>query len=91
MEQLDWVSEPKTRPFRDIRNTRDTTAQEKARLCLLIGKAMNTVPASLKSGGSINQVMAWKRERAEVEKVVNSKRASVSELEAALNKIRKWA
>lgn len=91
MQQLDWVGEPERRKFKDIRNTRDTIAEEKARLCLLIGEAMNKVPPKLKSGGSVNDVRSWRSDRAEVEKVVKSKRSSIHELEAALNKMRRWA
>jgi hypothetical protein len=91
MQQLDWVGEPQRKPFKDIRNTRETSAEEKARLALQLGVMCNTCPPSIKSGGSVNDVRNWKHARAEAMKVAGNKRASVHELTAAINSMGRFA
>lgn len=76
-------SQPKQLEFRDIRNTRPTVAEEKARLALQLGQLINTVPASIRNG-SINAVRRWKADRERALKVLKSARSSVSELASAI-------
>ena len=85
MKQLDWVGEPPPKKFKDIRNTQDAVAEEKARLCKAIGDVCNyRLPESVKAG-SVNAVREWKKAREESMKVAGNKRASVNELSAALS------
>ena len=91
-EQIDWVgfdAAKKAKAFKDIRNTQDAVAKRKAELCESIRVLCNYAPDSLKSGGSINAVAAWKRDRAAAMKVMANKRSSVGELESALNMMAK--
>ena len=90
MKQLDWVGDVKEKPFKDIRNQRDAIAEEKARLCLLIKERCNKAPKSIMSGGSINEVSNWKRDREAALKVCSNKRSSAGDLEAALNSMARW-
>lgn len=89
MSQLDWVGEPQAQPFKDIRNTRGSVAEEKARICLLLGARINTIPAMVRDG-TIDQTRAWKRDREAAAKVCANKRSSVGDLESALNSMAKW-
>ena len=91
MQQLDWVGEPQRKPFKDIRNTRESSAEEKARLALELGSMCNTCPAAIKNGGTINQVREWKRDREAAMKVAGNKRASIHDLTAAINSMRRYA
>ena len=89
MKQLDWVGEPPPTKFKDIRNTQDAVAEEKAGLCKLIGEACNRLPQSVKVG-SVNAVREWKKAREESMKVAGNKRASVNELTAALSNMERF-
>lgn len=90
--QLDFVGAPEQAPspFRDIGNTRDSTAQEKARLCLELGRLIRAIPPQIKSGGSVNDVGAWKDDLAKSTKVAGSARASTQELRSAISRMQKW-
>lgn len=91
MNQLDWIGEKKQKAFKDIRNTRDSVAEEKARLALQLGELCNKCPERLKSGGSVQDVRTWKLAREEAMKVAGNRRASVHELTSAINKMRRFA
>lgn len=91
MQQLDWVGEPQRKPFKDIRNTRESSAEEKARLALELGEMCNKCPASIKNGGSVNEVRNWKHAREYAMKVAGNKRASINDLTAAINSMKRWA
>jgi hypothetical protein len=91
MSQTDWIGDVPKPKFKDIGNTRNSVAEEKARLCLLLTRRCNSAPASLKSGGSISEVRAWKADREAALKVCASKRSSVGDLEFSLNSMAKWA
>jgi hypothetical protein len=90
VQQIDWIGAPQRKPFKDINNTRESTAQEKARLALELGNICNTCPASIKSGGSINDVRNWKHARESAMKVAGNARSSVNELTAAINSMRRF-
>ena len=85
MRQEDWVgSLPPRKPFKDIGNQRGTVAEEKARLCLLIGERCNKVPPSV-TQGSVQTVRQWRECREKAMKVAGNKRSSVQELTSALS------
>jgi hypothetical protein len=85
------ADEPATqKPFRDIRNTRPTVAEEKAQLVMRLGLLINRAPPSINKG-SINLVCAWKDARAAAAKVAANKRASVHELSAAISNMERFA
>lgn len=87
--QVDWVGGVPEPVFIDIANKRDTRAQRKAHLCLLITQRCNTVPTSV-ANGSIDIVRAWKAARERALKVCASQRSSVGDLEAALNSMARF-
>lgn len=60
-------------PFRDIRNQRDSVAEEKARLCLELGKLVNRVPEHIKSA-DIKKTREWVAAMERARKVLNNKR-----------------
>jgi hypothetical protein len=90
MTQFDFVGAIPAAPFKDIGNTRDSTAQEKARLCLELGKLIRSIPPRIKTGGSVNDVRVWKDDHAKCTKVASSPRASTQELRSAISRMQKW-
>lgn len=90
MQQLDWVGDTKPKKARDIGNTRPTTAEEKARLCLELGELLKRIPASIKSGGTVQTVRQFKEAHKTAEKVVGNKRATVEELKYQIRAIARW-
>lgn len=77
-------------PLRDIRNTRPGVAEEKAQLLLRLGRLIDTIPPGVRDG-SVQRVRAWRQARADAAKVAASKRASVQELQSAINRMdRRW-
>lgn len=89
MSQVDWVGEQPRKPFKDIRNQRDSTAEEKAKLLLALGELINTIPPKIKGGGPVNDVREWKRVRGECAKVAGNARASVPDITAAISNMRR--
>ena len=90
-QQIDWVgNEPQPRPFRDIRNTRESAASEKARLCFELGELINKIPPAIKRGGSINDVREWRHARDEAAKVAGKSRSSAQELRTAINRMQPY-
>jgi hypothetical protein len=92
MSQLDFVGDlpPVTpRPFRDIRNTRPSAAEEKAALCLTLGGLCNRIPPSINSA-SIDKVREWRSARDKAAKVAASKRSSISDLTAAISSMQRF-
>jgi len=80
MNQVDFVGDlPPGKPFKDIRNQRDSVAEEKAVLCKLIGERCNKAPQSVVQG-YVQTVRQWQEARKKAMKVAGNKRASVSEL-----------
>lgn len=89
MSQLDFVGNLPQATFKDIRNQRESVAEQKARLCKQIGDICNKVPSQI-ANGSINQVRAWRLTRDSAMKTAGSSRASVHQLEQALNSMARW-
>jgi hypothetical protein len=80
---------PPRAPFRDIRNQRDTVAEEKAELCAVLNRLLRSVPASIR-GASINKTRAYMAERERCLKVLKSPRSSRVELQSAINTMRQY-
>lgn len=90
--QTDWVgggvsSAPK--PFKDIRNTRESLAEEKARLCLELGGLIKRAPPKVVNG-SVQTVREWQQARAAAAKVAASSRSSGQELRTAINNMQRF-
>ena len=91
MDQIDWVGdEPKRKPFKDLPNLRPSVAEEKAKLCLTISEMCRKVPKNYQQMG-VESLRDWKKTREEVLKVAGNKRASIHELTAAINNMKRWA
>jgi len=89
--QTDFIGGlPPPAPFRDIRNTRPTVASEKAERLLELGRLITTVPGSVKTGGSVEQVRRWKHELGLSKKVAANSRASVNEINSAISRMAAW-
>jgi hypothetical protein len=82
MKQIDWVNEGQEprKPFKDIRNQRDSVAEEKARLLLELGELINKAPPKLMTGGTVKEVREWKAAREAAAKVAGNRRSSVMEI-----------
>ena len=90
--QLDWVGETAApQQFKDIRNQRPSVAEEKAEKALQLGRLCLAIPPHIKSGGSINNVRSWTMARNAAAKVAANKRASVSELSAAISNMERFS
>ena len=90
MQQTDWVGDKSPRAFKDIRNTRESSASEKARLCLELGELCKKIPGAIKSGGTVNKVREWKSDQAAAMKIAGNARASEHELRSAITNMRRW-
>ena len=92
MSQIDWVSESEQskKPFKDIRNTKPTVAEEKAEKALRLGRLLRKVPQQV-CNGSVQTVRAWKSDKEISEKVAKSPRSSVHDLDSAIFRMMKWA
>lgn len=85
MNQFDFVGNmPPAPPFKDIRNTRPSAAEEKAALCLELGRLCQKCPASVASG-SINLTRNWVAAQKQARKIVANSRSSVAELSSAIS------
>jgi hypothetical protein len=90
MNQLDFIGDlPPLKPFKDIRNQRPSAAEEKAALCLELGRLCHKVPPSI-SQGSIEKTRDWVAAQQRALKVVNSKRSSIAAITAELVNMRKY-
>jgi hypothetical protein len=83
------VEQAPTAPFRDIRNTRESVAEEKARLCLELLGLCRAPPRSLNSA-SVNRVREWRAAHKSALKVLASKASSRGELSSAINSMRSF-
>lgn len=90
--QIDWVTPAQTanvRPFRDIRNQRQSVAEQKAELSLTLGRLCARVPPSIRDG-SVNLVREWRATRAAASKVAGNSRSSVHDLTAAISNMQRY-
>jgi hypothetical protein len=85
MQQADWVGAPTAavKPFKDIRNTRESVAEEKARLVMELGWLFRSPPPSVVNG-SIQKVRQWTAAREAARKVAASARSSAHDLRSAI-------
>lgn len=87
-QQFDFIGDlPPARAFKDITNTRPSAAEEKAALCLELGRLCHKVPPSV-AQGSVEKTRAWTTAQTASMKLVNSKRPSVPMLTAAIRNMR---
>lgn len=80
---------PPTPVFKDIRSTRESVAEEKAKLCLTLGELCRRVPSSIQNG-SIDKTRAWREDCERARKVLGSKRSSVQDLTAQIAQMRSY-
>jgi hypothetical protein len=76
--------------FVDIRNQRESVAEEKARLCMELNSLCKTPPRSL-GAASIQVVRSWRAELKNAMKVLASKDSSRQQLTAAISTMRGFA
>lgn len=74
-------------PFVDIRNTRESVAEEKARLCMELNGLLKTPPQSL-GAASIQTVRAFKYAHKTALKVFANKTSSRGDLQSAISSMR---
>jgi len=75
--------------FADIRNQRNSVAEEKAYLLRQLGDLINRVPPSVASGG-VATVRAWKEARKTAAAVAAESSASVPQITAQINNMRRF-
>ena len=75
--------------FKDIRNQRESVAEEKARLCLELNALIKRAPQFL-STASIQTVRAWQITHKAARKTFSSKGSSRAELLRAIDSLRKY-
>lgn len=80
---------PPPDPFKDIGNQRPSAAEEKASLCLQLGRLCLKVPHSV-SQGSIEQTRAWVAAQKVSLALVKNSRASAPQLTAAIANMRRF-
>ncbi len=93
MNQIDFIdgdSRTSPPPFKDIRNTRPSVAEEKATLVLQLGQLLREVPARVNAGG-IQATREWLLAQSGAVKVAKNSRASVMDLEMAIRKMQRLA
>jgi hypothetical protein len=74
-------------PFKDIRNTRESVAEEKARLCQELNALLRKTPPASQIA-SIQQVKAFNTAHASALKTLRSKTSSRAELTSAISSIK---
>lgn len=77
-------AEPQRAQFKDIRNTLDSVAEEKAVLALELGSLINKPPKAV-INGSVQVTRAWREAREKAAKVAKSSRSSVNDLRSAIS------
>lgn len=81
--------EQEAAPFVDIRNQRESVAEEKARLCHELNALCKKAPRFL-STASIQTVRGWSATHKQALKTLANKHASRSDLKAAIEAMRTW-
>lgn len=91
MDQIDFIggSQQQARPAKVVRNTRPTVAEEKARLCLDLGRLCLSVPPKIVNGGVI-ATRKWLAHQKKYRALVANARASVVELEIGVREMRSY-
>jgi hypothetical protein len=76
-------------PFKDIRNQRESVAEEKARLCQELNGLLRRTPKA-HAIASVQQVTAYKYAHKAALKVLQCKTSSRQELETAITSMTDW-
>lgn len=84
---IDAFNPPAPKPFVGIRNQRPSVDEQKATLCMQLGRLCNKPPESVLFG-SIDQVLAWKSVMFECREVLNKTTSTVPQLESAINRMK---
>ncbi|GHC72794.1 hypothetical protein GCM10007320_08910 [Pseudorhodoferax aquiterrae] len=80
---------PPLTPFKDIRNQRDSVAEEKAVLCARLNAMLRRAPRSIASA-SVQATRNWQAAHKTAKKVLEDKRASVQQLASAINSMERF-
>jgi hypothetical protein len=83
------VIEAPTEPFKDIRNQRESVAEEKARLCQELNALLRKTPPAA-SISTVQKVTAYKHGHKLALKVCQSKASSRQELKTAISSMEAW-
>lgn len=90
MNQIDFIGDlPPLRPFKDVRNTRSSAAEEKAQLLLALGRLCQTPPQSVRNG-SVNLTRDWIACQKKGLALAANSRASVNDLSIAVKNMRRF-
>ncbi len=91
MDQLNFLGgEPVvTNPFKDIRNTRPSTAEEKAHLHMTLGRLCKTPPPKVLNG-SVRLTREWLQHQKAGLALAGNARASVPQLTAQIATLRSY-
>lgn len=87
MDLFDYA--PPAAPFKDIRNQRESVAEEKARLCQVLNDLLRRTPKP-SAIGSVQQVTHYKAAHKAALKVLQSKASSRQELATAISTMESW-
>jgi hypothetical protein len=93
MNQIDFVgglAAPQQKKVPEVRNTRPSTAEEKAALALRLNELCRRCPRSV-AQGSIQTVREWTAEQQKALKALKSKTASVHQLQSAVSAMERFA
>jgi hypothetical protein len=88
MTQLDFIGGlPPPQGFRDIRNTRSSAAEEKAQLCLELGRLCMRPPPGVVNGG-VKLTRDWVASQKQGLALARNPRASIPQLTIAVKAMR---
>lgn len=91
MNQLDWIGGTLETPFRDIRNTRPSVAEEKAILARDLGLMARKIPKAYQDW-SVNRVREFVAAQKKAIKLAAGKNSSVPDLTSAMTNLKRyWA
>jgi hypothetical protein len=88
MTDLFWHQTP-PQPFKDIRSTRPSVAEQKAELALQLGRLIARCPPGI-ANGSINATREWVAARKQAAATAKSTRSSVQDLTAAISNMERF-
>lgn len=78
-----------TEPFKDIRNQRESVAEEKARLVMELNALCKRPPQFL-STATIQTVRKWRIAHKAAQKILNGKDSSRAQLSTAIQSLKDW-
>jgi hypothetical protein len=88
MSQTDWVGgeTPETRAMKPARDTRDSVADQKARLHLRLHRLCQYCPDKIRNG-DVFKTREWVSRQSSAKKVAGKSRASANELQMAVTSL----